>query len=167
MRPLRLCMQAFGPYADVVEVDFRELGDRSLFLIHGPTGAGKTSILDAMCFALFGEAAGSDRRGKEVRSHFAEPSVTTQVMLDFALGASVWRVTRIAEHARAGGATMRPAHAILERLGENGATELRASKVREVDAAVSELLGFELEQFRQVVLLPQGEFRKLLVAESV
>lgn len=159
-------MQAFGPYADRVELDFRELDGRSLFLIHGPTGAGKTSILDAMCFALFGEASGADRKGKDSRSHYAEPSVTTEVSFEFALGADLWRVTRTTEHARPGGRTMRPAEARLERLDAGGAAELRAAKVLDVNAQVRELLGFELEQFRQVVLLPQGEFRRLLVADS-
>ncbi len=159
-------MQAFGPYAERVELDFRDLDGRSLFLIHGPTGAGKTSILDAMCFALFGEASGADRKGKESRSHFADPSVVTEVAFEFALGADLWRVTRTTEHARPGGKTMRPAEAKLERVDAAGAAELHAAKVRDVDAAVSGLLGFELEQFRQVVLLPQGEFRRLLVSDS-
>ena len=166
MRPLRLSMQAFGPYAGVVELDFRELEGRSLFLIHGPTGSGKTTILDAMCFALFGEAAGSDRKGKDARSHFADPSMATEVTLEFALGQANWRVRRVAEQARPGGVTMKPPQATLESLGEGGAAELRASKVRDVDAEVAALLGFEVEQFRQVVLLPQGEFRRLLVSDS-
>jgi len=166
VRPLRMTMRAFGPYADTVELDFRDLADRSLFLIHGPTGAGKTSILDAMCFALFGEAAGTDRKGKESRSHFADPSVVTEVVLEFALGPAHWRVTRTAEHARPGGVTMRPAQASLERIADDGTAELRASKVRDVDAEVVRLLGFMVDQFRQVVLLPQGEFRRLLVSDS-
>lgn len=166
MRPLSLSMQAFGPYADVVELDFRRLEGHSLLLIHGPTGSGKTSILDAICFALFGEATGSDRKSKDARSHFADPLVPTQVVLEFALGAVRWRVRRVAEQMRPGGTTMKPPQASLERLGDDGSAELRASKVREVDAAIAELLGFEVEQFRQVVLLPQGEFRRLLVSDS-
>ncbi len=166
VRPIRLSLQAFGPYADPVTLDFADLGASSLFLIHGPTGAGKTTILDAMCFALFGEATGSDRKGRDVRSQFAEPSTPTEVTLDFALGADHWRVRRVAEQQRPGGATMKNADATLWRLGEGDEAELRASKVREVGAEVSRLLGFEVEQFRQVVLLPQGEFRRLLVADS-
>jgi len=166
MRPLSLSMQAFGPYADVVELDFRRLQGHSLFLIHGPTGSGKTSILDAICFALFGEASGDDRKSKDARSHFADTSVPTQVVLEFALGAVHWRVRRVAEQMRPGGASMKPPQASLERLADDGSVELRASRVREVDAAIAELLGFEVEQFRQVVLLPQGEFRRLLVSDS-
>lgn len=167
MRPLRLAMRAFGPYADAVDLDFSSLGDRSLFLIHGPTGAGKTTILDAICFALFGQAAGSDRKAKEIRSDFADVSVFTEVTLEFSLGTARWRVRRVAEQPRPGSATsMRPAAAQLDRLLEDGGVETRATRVREVDEEIQRLLGFQVEQFRQVVLLPQGEFRQLLVSES-
>lgn len=166
MRPLLLSIQAFGPYAGRLELDFRELADRSLFLIHGPTGAGKTSILDAMCHALFGEATGSDRKGRDARSHFAEASLATEVSLEFTLGQARWRVTRVAEQLRPGGKSMRPPQASLERLHDDGTVELKASKVNEVSAEVERLLGFRVDQFRQVVLLPQGEFRRLLVSSS-
>ncbi len=167
MRPLRLTMQAFGPYAEQVELDFGRLESRSLFLIHGPTGSGKTTILDAMCFALFGEAAGTDRKSRDVRSHFADAPVATEVTLEFSLGDAFWRVRRIAEQMREGGAkTSKPGQAALQRLLPDGEVELRASKIRDVDAAIRELLGFEVEQFRQVVMLPQGEFRRLLVSDS-
>jgi exonuclease SbcC len=166
VRPLRLSMTAFGPYAETVELDFADLRERSLFLIHGPTGAGKTSILDAMCFALFGGASGGDRKGRDARSHFAEAAVVTQVVFDFALGVERWRVSRTAEHPRPGGTTMRPPRASLERIGDDGSAQARASKVSEVDDEVARLLGFDLDQFRQVVVLPQGEFRRLLVADS-
>ena len=167
MRPLRLEMRAFGPYAAAVELDFSNLGDRSLFLIHGPTGAGKTTILDAICFALFGQAAGSDRKAKEIRSDFADVSDSTEVTLEFSLGPARWRVRRVAEQPRPGSATsMRPAAAQLDRLLEDGGVEVRATRIREVDEEIQRLLGFQVEQFRQVVLLPQGEFRQLLVSES-
>jgi exonuclease SbcC len=166
VRPLRLTMTAFGPYAETVELDFDDLRDRSLFLIHGPTGAGKTSILDAICFALFGGASGGDRKGKDARSHFADAAVVTQVVFDFALGSERWRVTRTAEHPRPGGTTMRPSRASLERVSDDGSVEPRASRVSDVDEEVGRLLGFDLDQFRQVVVLPQGEFRRLLVADS-
>ncbi|MBI5503487.1 MAG: AAA family ATPase, partial [Deltaproteobacteria bacterium] len=100
MRPLRLTMRAFGPYVDEINLDFSALAGRSLFLIHGPTGAGKTSILDAICFALFGETAGSDRPVKKVRSDFADASVVSEVTFDFALGERVFRVHRSADHPR-------------------------------------------------------------------
>ncbi|MFN2378344.1 MAG: AAA family ATPase [Candidatus Binatia bacterium] len=166
MRPLLLSIQAFGPYAGRLELDFRELAGRSLFLIHGPTGAGKTSILDALCYALFGEATGSDRKGKDARSHFADAALATEVSLEFTLGEARWRVTRVAEQLRPGGKSMRPPQASLERLHDDGTVELKASKVNEVGAEVERLLGFRVDQFRQVVLLPQGEFRRLLVSSS-
>ena len=166
MRPLHLFIQAFGPYADVVELDFRQLRDISLFLIHGPTGSGKTTILDAMCFALFGAATGQDRKPGDVRSHFADEKTLTKVAFEFALGEATWRVSRVAAHPRPGGGVAKPTQATLERIAADGTTDLRASRVREVDSELSTLLGFQLDQFRQVVLLPQGEFRRLLVADS-
>lgn len=166
MRPLRIIIRAFGPYADEVDLDFAKLEGQALFLIHGPTGAGKTTILDAICFALFGEAAGTDRKGKDARSHFADPEAVTGVTYDFALGTKHWRVSRTAEHTKPGRVTPLTAQASLELIGEDGSVELRASKVREVDAAVTDLLGFRVDQFRQVVLLPQGEFRRLLTSDS-
>ena len=76
MRPIRLVTKAFGPYAAEQILDFRDLGDRSLFLIHGPTGGGKTSILDAICFALYGVCSGAHREAKQVRSDHADPAVS-------------------------------------------------------------------------------------------
>src|SRR5262249_13821972 len=133
VRPLRLSIQAFGPYAERVELDFETLHG-SLFLIHGPTGSGKTSILDAICFALFGEATGSDRRGQDARSHFAEPATPTEVVFDFALGRQRWRVGRTAAQLRASGTTLKPAQARLDRFADDGTTELRAAGVRDVAA---------------------------------
>lgn len=159
-------MQAFGPYADPVLLDFTELGGTSLFLIHGPTGAGKTTILDAICFALFGEATGSDRKSRDVRSQFAGPAIPTEVTLEFALGTARWRVQRVAEQLRSGGNTVKPGSATMQRLDDDGQWTLHASKLTGVTTAVVELLGFQVDQFRQVVLLPQGEFRRLLVSDS-
>src|SRR5690349_7373339 len=99
MKPLRLVVDAFGPYAGRQVLDFAELRGRSFFLIHGPTGAGKTSILDAMCFALYGESTGS-RSGKQLRSDHAEPSAATCVMFEFSLGQAVYRIERSPEYER-------------------------------------------------------------------
>ena len=165
MKPLRLTMRAFGPYAEEVSLDFADLRGRSLFLIHGPTGAGKTTILDAICFALFGKTSGGDRNADGVRSDFADPKLRTEVELDFAIGERRYRITRAPEQDRPGGKSKRPPEATLLRLASGG-EEVLASKSREASDKIVELLGFEADQFRQVVLIPQGEFRKLLICTS-
>ncbi len=180
MRPLRLVMQAFGPYAEREEVDFAALQASGLFLVHGPTGAGKTSVLDALCFALYGTASGSGRDGRQLRSHHAPPHLPTEVRLDFALGAVRYRVVRRPEQPRpkrrGEGFTTERATAALWRLPateeEEGAAagddasegELLVTGVREVGEEIAALLGFSAEQFRQVVVLPQGEFRRFIEA---
>jgi len=175
MKPLQLVMSAFGPYAGLQALDFTELGDRSFFLIHGPTGAGKTTILDAMCFALYGDTSGALRDGKQMRSDHADPEVLTGVTFDFAIGSEVYRVKRRPEQLRPKkhgmGTTLMRADATLWRRAGLAAHDARegtvlASGGTKVNAAVENLLGFKSGQFRQVVMLPQGEFRKLLVADS-
>ena len=99
MRPLYLSMAAFGPYAGVQALDFGELKNRSFFLIHGPTGSGKTTILDAMCFALYGDTSGA-RDGKAMRSDYTDGSLLTEVVFDFAIGTDIYRVKRIPEQER-------------------------------------------------------------------
>ncbi len=174
MRPLKLTMTAFGPYAGTERVDFGRLGENTLFLIHGPTGGGKTTILDAMCFALFGRTSGAERDGRQMRSDYVEPSVATEVVFDFALGAEAYRVRRVPEQEvlkrRGTGTTkMPPAATLWKRTGlADDAAEgtVAASDWRRVTEALEELLGFRYEQFRQVVILPQGDFRRLLLAKS-
>src|SRR5688572_25682325 len=99
MKPLKLTVRAFGPYAAEQVFDFAQLNGRSFFLIHGPTGAGKTSVLDAICFALYGQASGA-RAPREMRSDHAEPSAFTEVVFDFAIGAERYRVRRWPEQDR-------------------------------------------------------------------
>src|SRR5262245_42749823 len=94
MKPIKLVMTAFGPYADTQVIDFRELGDRSFFLIHGPTGSGKTTILDAICFALYGETSGNERKSEQMRSHHTKSNTLTSVIFDFELGDNAYRVLR-------------------------------------------------------------------------
>jgi DNA repair protein SbcC/Rad50 len=174
MRPLRLELTAFGPYAEPLVVDFGVLGERRLFLVHGATGAGKTTLLDAMCFALYGDATGSERDGKGFRSQFAGPSLETSVTLDFQVGERVFRVTRQPEQERAKrvgeGTTVSPHAATLwDRTGLGDAAEegkVLATRVGGVTEAVVEILGFRSEQFRQVIVLPQGRFRDFLLANS-
>jgi exonuclease SbcC len=172
MKPLAITMTAFGSYAGTERVDFGRLGERSLFLIHGPTGAGKTTILDAMCFALFGRTSGAERDGRQMRSDYVDPAVATEVTFDFALGAEVYRVRRSPEQEvlkkRGAGTTKMPAAATLWRRTGTDAGEgaVVSSDWRRVTEALEGLLGFRYEQFRQVVVLPQGEFRRLLLADS-
>ena len=169
MRPLRLEMRGFGAYAGREVLDFAALGQGTLFLVHGPTGAGKTTILDAICFALYGKTSGGERDGRQMRSqHAAEEP--TEVVLDFALGDAAYRVRRNPEYDRPGRKTPERAAACLWRLepDEDGWREgnVLATKATEVDARVAGLIGFDEDQFRQVVMLPQGQFRQLLTANS-
>jgi exonuclease SbcC len=175
MRPLTLTVSAFGPYADEQVLDFRQLSQRNFFLICGPTGAGKTSILDAICYALYGETSGAERGdARKIRSDAAAPHITTRVVFDFALGDACYRVERSPEQQQArsrgtGTRTVRPKATLWCRTGlyDDGAEgTVLATQDSKVTAEVERLLGFRSEQFRQVVLLPQGQFRRLLLAGS-
>lgn len=169
MIPLRLVMHAFGPYAGEQIIDFQDLQDRKLFLIYGPTGAGKTTILDAMCYALYGDTSGDLRSGAHMRSEYASPKEATSVTFSFAMGTKYYRIDRSPEQEiakkRGTGLKKEGAKAALYAIDETG-KELAVIATKNVTAEVIRLLGFKSEQFRQVVLLPQGEFRKLLLASS-
>lgn len=169
MKPLYLQFSAFGPYADEVILDFADLSGRTFFLIHGPTGAGKTTILDAICFALYGDASGALRDGRTMRSDHAGIEVLTEVTFTFAVGQAIYKVRRAPEQQRAkkrgDGVTVSPADAQLYEIkGEE--EKLIGHGYSKVTEKIEALLGFRSNQFRQVVLLPQGEFRKLLTANS-
>ena len=173
MKPLRLSMRAFGPYAGEQNLDFSVLGSATCFLIHGPTGAGKTSILDAICFALYGEASGGERDPKRLRSDHAEPGMLTEVVFDFSLGAETYRVSRSPEQERpkargTGTTTQQPKATLWRRTGATpeGEGEVLATQASRVTAEIERLLGFKSDQFTRVVMLPQGKFRKLLEADS-
>ena len=171
MRPLYLELKAFGPYADRQLIDFAELRDYRFFLIHGPTGSGKTTLLDAMCYALYGDTSGKIRSGENMRSDYAEATTVTEVCFDFAVGADRFRVRRIPRQyvARKRGEGMMEVgeNAQLFKLDESRQEiAVLAEKTSRVTAEVQRILGFKSDQFRQVVLLPQGDFRRLLLAES-
>ena len=180
MRPLRVVMQAFGPYAGVQVLDFAELRGKSFFLITGPTGSGKTTVLDAMSFALYGVTSGGPeneggRSGASMRSDHADPELLTRVEFDFALGQKLYRVVREPEQERpklrGEGTTTHGQTARIWRLreGAQGPEEDGApleTGWTKVSAKAEELLGFRSEQFRQVVMLPQGRFQKLLESDS-
>ena len=167
MKPLNLIMRAFGPYAEEQLIDLGAVCQRDLFLIHGPTGGGKTTILDAICFALYGSTTG-DRTGEQMRCQLAPADMPTEVELVFAIGEKKYRVARSPKQSkprRGGGTTDAATTAELYELTESGETPL-ATKAVSVTAAVTTLLGFDDEQFRQVIMLPQGKFRELLLAKS-
>ena len=173
MRPIRVVMNAFGPYAGTQVVDFSVLGEHGLFLIHGPTGAGKTTVLDAICFALYGEATSSGRNGRNMRSHHCSPLEETRVAFEFRLGDEVYKVERWPEQEktkqRGSGTRVLPAGAVFLRKATPDAEEewtVLATGVNAVNEKIQSLLGFTAAEFRQVVVLPQGEFRKLLTATS-
>jgi len=174
MRPLKLTMTAFGPFADTQTIDFRPLNERAFFLIHGPTGAGKTTILDAICFALYGETSGNERKGEQMRSHHAKMSTLTEVTFDFMLGQEAFRITRSLKRERSEdsstGISYKPDKATLwqrTRVEEDQMSgTVLASKWKQVTEKIEGLLGFESNQFRQVIVLPQDQFQKLLMAPS-
>mgnify|MGYP001809705486 FL=1 len=169
MKPHRLAIEAFGPYADPVAVDFDALATEGLFLIHGTTGAGKTFLLDALCFALYGEVSG-DRSVKGLRSDHAAPGAVPRVSLEFSCGAARYRVERTPAHtavkARGQGTTEKPAQAVLFRLDAGSPERAVAAKTTEVTREVEHLVGLSAAQFRQVILLPQGRFAEVLRARA-
>jgi exonuclease SbcC len=171
MKPVKLTIQAFGPFAGSEQVDFKKLGNNPLFLINGPTGAGKSSILDAICFALYGQTTGNERDGTQMRCDHADLSVLTEVSLEFALGTKRFLIRRVPMQERAKrsgeGATTQPAEAQLRELDGSEDGRLLVSKsVNEATAEIKQLIGLGVEQFRQVMVLPQGKFRELLMADS-
>jgi exonuclease SbcC len=174
MKVVRLIVKGFGPYVEEQQIDFRQMENAALFLITGPTGSGKTTILDAICFGLYGDTSGGGRDARQMRSDFLQPSQMTEITLDFDIGPESYRVQRtpaqVRPRRRGNGTTEDPPTATLWRrtgvIDPNVEGEVIGSQPTNVTAKVTELLGFECSQFRQVVLLPQGEFRKFLSATS-
>ena len=162
MKPLKLVLSAFGPYAGRTEIDFTRLGEQGLYLITGDTGAGKTIIFDALCYALYGETSGGTREASMLRSQYAAADVPTFVELAFRLRGQEYVVRRNPEYQRP---AKRGSGLTLER----AAAELRypdarqpVTKTGEVDRAVKELLGLDYKQFTQIAMIAQGQFRKFL-----
>jgi exonuclease SbcC len=166
MRPLSLDLQAFGPFSGKQAIDFTALGKGELFLIHGPTGAGKTTLFDAMTFALYGEVPGTRPRNR-LRADLAQEGVPPRVVFRFSLGDTVYRVERTAEWERPKqrGQGMRLESSTASLWAEGEAQPL-AVKPNAVTERIAALLGMERDQFERVVLLPQGEFKKLLIADA-
>lgn len=179
MRPLFLSIQAFGPFSDRQCIDFTELGENALFLINGPTGAGKSSLLDAICFALYGVTTGGEREAASMRNDLAADDLETEVRLDVQLGDQVYCVrrqpTQEVAKKRGQGTTERQTSAQVYKVAatdwepdqDDRDTDLIPLKgVREVNDFVQQLTGLNADQFRQVMVLPQGKFRDLLLAPS-
>ena len=169
MRPLRLEMIAFGPYPKEVILDFAVLANQSMFLITGPTGAGKTSILDAIVYALYGQTSGGLRDGSDMRSDYADATTPTSVVFEFQVGDHRYRLERtpkqeLQKKRGTGTRIVLATAAISEWIDEDW--KLLTTKTQEIRDYVQQIIGFRVDQFLQVVLLPQGDFRKLLVAPT-
>lgn len=161
-------MTAFGPYKDKEIIDFRELGSNSLFVISGDTGAGKTTIFDGICFALYGTASGQDRENSMMlRSDFAKDDTHTSVELVFELHGKVYRVFRQLGHVKHGNKTKTGEKCEFLQIKDNKEIAcVDRQIVSEIDKKVEILMGLTQDQFKQIVMLPQGEFRKLLTSET-
>lgn len=164
MRPEKLTICAFGPYAQKTEIDFRKLGDHGVYLITGDTGAGKTTLFDAITFALYGESSGSVRESGMLRSKYAKADVPTYVELVFSYGGKIYQVRRSPEYLRpkerGTGFTLKKAEAELLYPDDRQPV----TKTREVTRAVTELMGMDYRQFTQIAMIAQGDFQKLLFA---
>lgn len=163
MRPLRLTMSAFGPYAGETVVDMASLGASGLYLITGDTGAGKTTLFDAIAFALYGEASGDERSAPMLRSLYADPAADTYVELTFALGGQTYTVRRNPGYERpkrrGQGVTLQKPEATLVYPGGR-VTDSYAGVTEEIEA----LIGLTREQFARIGMIAQGDFRKILTA---
>ena len=169
MRPQVLTVSAFGPYAGEITIDFERLGTQGLYLVTGDTGAGKTSIFDAITFALYGEASGAVRDPQMFRSKYAKAETKTYVELTFCYRGEKYRVKRNPEYqrpkGRGTGLTLQKAEAELEYLSDSSRPIV--SKSKDVTKAVTEILGLDYRQFTQIVMIAQGDFQKLLFARRL
>lgn len=163
MKPERLILSAWGPYPEKVDIDLKGAGENGLFLITGPTGSGKTTLFDGISFALFGEVSGSIRENGSLRSDFAVPETETFVRLFFVHRKQRYEIFRSPRYERPkkrGSGTVSQA----EKAELFCGGELMADGAREVTEAMQKLLGLNAVQFKQVSMIAQGEFQKLLIA---
>lgn len=163
MRPLKLTLAGFGPYAGIQELDFSRLGTSGLYLITGDTGAGKTTIFDAITYALFGEASGDSREPSMLRSKYATADAPTYVELTFHHKDSTYTVKRIPGYTRAKsrGTGLTAQAATAELLYPDGRS---ITRLKDVNQAIRDIIGLNREQFSQIAMISQGDFRKLLQA---
>lgn len=166
MKPIKLTMSAFGPYAGVETIDFSVFDGKGLFLITGTTGAGKTTIFDAICFALFGETSGSTRNGEMLRSNFAKPLTRTYVELDFEHRGKNYHIIRTTsnEVAKKRGTGSKHENAAVELTGDDIASPL--TKNNEVNARIKSIIGLDCGEYRQIAMLAQGEFKNFIESSS-
>ena len=169
MRLHRLEITAFGPFAETVTVDFDALSEASVFLLCGDTGAGKTTVLDAVCFAFYGDVPSERSAAKQLRSHHAPDGVAPRVVMEASLAGRRFRFTRSPQwqrpKRRGSGLTTEQAHVLVEELVGSEWRSL-TNRLDEAGHLVTDLLGMTLGQFSQVVLLPQGQFDTFLRASS-
>ncbi len=168
MRPLKLVMSAFGPYAQECSLNLEDLGNRGLYLITGDTGAGKTTIFDAIVYALYGEVSGSDRDVSMMRSHYASEETETYVDLTFEYDGRVYNIHR------------NPKYSVIRNSSAAGITNITkdedavltypdGTKINgnaEVTHAVTELLGIDVREFQEIVMIAQGKFEELLTTDT-
>ncbi|MFG3346428.1 AAA family ATPase [Streptomyces sp. NPDC048018] len=172
MRLHRLTISAFGPFGSPQEIDFDALSSAGLFLLHGPTGAGKTSVLDAVCFALYGAVPGARQSpGTVLRSDHAPAGTTTEVTLELTVGDRRLEITRRPAQPRpkkrGGGFTTEKAQSTLRAYDpETGTWKALSRSHQEIGEEITQLLGMSRDQFCQVVLLPQGDFARFLRADA-
>lgn len=170
MKPLLLKFCAFGPYAEEQIIDFKALSETGLFLIHGETGSGKTVILDAITYALYGESSGGIRGGlAAMRCQLADEANETYTEFTFEVNSKIYTFSRGLRtvHKRNGDTELSPTQAVFIH-DEDGAKQpvFENPKASAVKAEAQRLIGLDYEQFRQIIILPQGQFEKLLIAES-
>ena len=165
MRPIKLTMSAFGPYAGQTVLEMDKLGEKGLYLITGDTGAGKTTIFDAITFALYGEASGDNRSPSMFRSKYADEDTPTFVEMEFLYGGKKYKVKRNPEYFRPAkrgeGLKKQAAEAELTLPDGNVVT-----KKNEVDKAIRDIVGIDKNQFLQISMIAQGDFMKLLLADT-
>ena len=174
MRPTKLVISAFGPYADRTEIDLAKLGTSGLYLIAGDTGAGKTTIFDAITYALFGRASGDSRDDSKLfRCLNAKPETKTEVDLTFVYGKKEYRICRNPEYmrpkARGEGVTKEAASVTFyypDASGKQGPGSRPVTKEKEVAAAVQEIIGIDRDQFTKIAMIAQGDFMKVLLSST-
>ena len=164
MKPLKLIMEAFGPYVTRQEIDFTRFDGQNLFVITGPTGAGKTTIFDAISFALFGDSSGDSRESENFKSDYAPDDAVSRVEFSFLLKGKEYRIVRYPKQTRL---SSRGNLRVLNSDAELTLPDKSAvTGVRNVDPLIVELLGISKDRFKQIAMLPQGEYKKLLYANS-
>lgn len=168
MKPIKLSMTAFGPYREKEEIDFTELENNQIFVISGTTGSGKTTIFDGICYALYGSVSGADRdNAGNVRSDFAEDTMHTAIELIFEMKGKRYRILRQLAHVKKGNKTATgEKNEFVEIVDSQEIPVLDSHKVRDMNTKLEEIIGLTKEQFKQIVMLPQGEFQKLLTSDS-